>query len=65
MWRGAHAACLGKAVRALLEAVGLVAHVLGVGARGRGGDALGVVREVGARAPAAQAVLGGNSELSW
>ena len=35
---------LGEAVCALLEAVGLDAHVLGVGARGRGGDALGVVR---------------------
>ena len=32
--------------------------LLGVGARSRGGDALGVVREVGARAPAAQAVFG-------
>ena len=39
----AHAADLGEAIRALLEAVELGAHVLGVGARSRGGDALGVV----------------------
>ena len=58
MWRGAHAAYLGEAVRALLVAVGLDAHVLGVRARGRGGDALGVVREVRARAATAGAVLG-------
>ena len=33
----ARSASLDEAVRALLEAVGLGAHVLGVGARGRGG----------------------------
>ena len=55
MWRVRARGRLGEAIRALLEAVDLDAHVLGVGARGRGGDALGVVREERARAPAAEA----------
>ena len=54
MWRVRARGRLGEAIRALLEAVDLDAHVLGVGARGRGGDALGVVREERARAPAAE-----------
>ena len=43
---------------ALLEARDLDARVLGVGPHGRGGDPLRVVRVVGARANAGQAVLG-------
>ena len=43
---------------ALLEARNLDARVRGVGPHGRGGDPLRVVREVGARANAGQAVVG-------
>ena len=58
-WRVTVLACprLSEA-RALLEASDLVAHVLHVGANHGGRDALGVVREVRARAATAGAVLG-------
>ena len=55
-WRTRNA--LGAAVRAVLKAVSLCTHVLGVGACSCRGDALGVVGEVGARAQAAEAIDG-------
>ena len=54
----ARAGCLSGRTHALLEARDLDARVFGVGPHRRGGDPLRVVREVGVRANAGQAVLG-------
>ena len=58
-WVGGHArGRLSGRAHAHLEAPNLLARVLGVGTHRRGDDALDVVGEVGARADAAEAVLG-------